>query len=79
MLSVSKRELLLDFRDGGESMRSQIFRKIYDNELANIEGEPFASLIGDYEFTNSVDDVDLLSQMSQVAAIASVPHCRCRS
>src|SRR5271155_1495722 len=36
-------------------------------------GEPYCSLIGDYEFTNHPEDIDLLSKMSNVAAAAFCP------
>ena len=36
-------------------------------------GEPYGLIIGDYEFTNHPEDIDLLSKMSKVAVAAIAP------
>jgi type VI secretion system protein ImpC len=53
--------------------QSQIFKKLYENEFGSPGGEPYGSLIGDYEFTNHPEDIELLSKMSNVAAAAFCP------
>ena len=43
------------------------------NEFGLFGGDPFGALIGDYEFGKGAQDVELLSQVSQVAAAAHAP------
>jgi type VI secretion system protein ImpC len=73
VLNVSKRELFKDVDKAVEFDQSQIFKKLYENEFGTPGGEPYGSLIGDYEFTNHPEDLDLLSKMSNVAAAAFCP------
>ena len=73
VLNVSKRELFKDVDKAVEFDQSQIFKKLYENEFGSPGGEPYATLIGDYEFTNHPEDVELLSKMSNVAAAAFCP------
>src|SRR5262249_36395353 len=53
--------------------QSQIFKKLYENEFGTPGGEPYGALIGDYEFGNHPEDVELLGKMSNVAAAAFCP------
>jgi type VI secretion system protein ImpC len=47
--------------------------KLYHCEYGNLGGEPYGALLGDYEFTNHPEDLDLLSKISNVAAVAFCP------
>ncbi len=73
VLNVSKRELFKDVDKAVEFDQSQIFKKLYENEFGTPGGEPYGALIGDYEFTNHPEDIDLLGKMSNVAAAAFCP------
>ena len=73
MLNVSKKELFKDVDKAVEFDQSQIFKKLYENEFGTPGGEPYGSLVGDYEFTNHPEDLELLSKMSNVAAAAFCP------
>jgi len=73
VLNVSKRELFKDVDKAVEFDQSQIFKKMYENEFGSPGGEPYGTLIGDYEFSNHPEDVELLSKMSNVAAAAFCP------
>src|SRR6516162_4257201 len=73
MFNVSKRELFKDVDKAVEFDQSQIFKKLYENEFGSPGGEPYGALIGDYEFTNHPEDVELLGRMSNVAAAAFCP------
>jgi len=73
VLNVSKRELFNDVDKAVEFDQSQIFKKLYENEFGTPGGEPYGALIGDYEFTNHPEDIDLLGKMSNVAAAAFCP------
>jgi type VI secretion system protein ImpC len=73
LFNVSKRDLFKDLDKAVEFDQSQIFKKLYENEFGSPGGEPYGTLIGDYEFTNHPDDIELLSKMSNVAAAAFCP------
>ena len=73
VLNVSKRDLFKDVDKAVEFDQSQVFKKLYENEFGTPGGEPYGSLIGDYEFTNHPEDLELLSKMSNVAAAAFCP------
>jgi len=73
VLNVGKRELFKDLDKAVEFDQSQLFKKLYENEFGSPGGEPYGALIGDYEFTNHPEDIDLLSKVSNVAAAAFCP------
>jgi type VI secretion system protein ImpC len=53
--------------------QSPIFKKIYEEEYGTFGGTPFGVLIGDYYFDQTAPDVELLGEMSKVAAAAHTP------
>jgi type VI secretion system protein ImpC len=73
VINCSKRELFKDLDRAVEFDQSQAFKKLYENEFGTPGGEPYGALIGDSEFTNHPEDIDLLSKMSNVAAAAFCP------
>ncbi len=73
MLNVSKKDLHRDLSKAVEFDQSQLFKKIYENEFGSPGGEPYGALIGDYEFTNHPEDVELLGLVSNVAASSFAP------
>src|SRR5215813_1036863 len=73
VMNVSKRDLYKDLSKAVEFDQSQTFKKIYENEFGTPGGEPYGALIGDFEFTNHPEDIELLGQMSNVAAASFAP------
>lgn len=73
MLNISKKELTKDLEKAVEFDQSQIFKKIYESEFGTAGGEPYAALIGDYEFTAHPDDMALLTDISNIAAAGFCP------
>jgi type VI secretion system protein ImpC len=73
MLNISKKELTRDLEKAVEFDQSQIFKKIYESEFGTAGGEPYSALIGDYEFSSHPDDVNLLTNMSNIAAAGFCP------
>ena len=75
VFNVSKKDLgrtLKKFR-GTAWDQSPVFKKIYEEEYGQFGGEPYGALIGDYYFDHSPQDVQLLSDMAQIAAAAHTP------
>lgn len=73
VMNISKKELTRDLEKAVEFDQSQIFKKIYESEFGTAGGEPYAALIGDFEFSSHPDDISLLSKMSNVAAAGFCP------
>ena len=74
VLNVSKKDILKDFganRNDWEA--AYIFRKVYEEGHGTLGGEPFGCLVGDYEITRHPEDMALLTNMSNVAAVAHAP------
>ncbi|MGH7158644.1 MAG: type VI secretion system contractile sheath large subunit [Acetobacteraceae bacterium] len=73
VMNLPKRELTRDLTRAVEFDQSQLFKKIYENEFGTPGGEPYGTLIGDYEWTQHPDDIETLRLVSNVAAAAFAP------
>lgn len=73
IMNASKSDLAKDFRTSSDYDQSALFKKIYEEEYGTFGGDPYAALIGDYEFTRHPDDMYLLEELSHVAAAAHAP------
>ncbi|MEO1498405.1 MAG: type VI secretion system contractile sheath large subunit [Planctomycetota bacterium] len=73
VFNCGKRELFKDLDKAVEFDQSQTFKKIYEEEFGTPGGAPYGALIGDYEFTNHPEDVDLLGKMSNIAGAGFCP------
>ena len=73
VLNAPKKDLQKDLERAVEFDQSQLFKKLYENEFGMPGGEPYGALIGDYEFENHPDDIDMLEKISGVAAAAFCP------
>lgn len=73
MLNASKKDLVKDFKTSPEFDQSALFKKIYEEEYGTFGGAPYASLVGDYEFSRHPEDFYLLDELSHVAASAHAP------
>jgi len=73
VLNAPKKDLAKDLSRAVEFDQSQMFKKIYENEFGTPGGEPYGALIGDYEFTNHPEDIEMLTNISNVSAAAFAP------
>ncbi len=73
IFNCSKKELLRDLQRSAEFDQSAMFKKVYEEEFGVFGGHPFGTLMGDYEFSKSPEDMELLEKVSQVAAAAHAP------
>jgi len=73
VLNASKKDLHRDLTRASEFDQSTSFKKIYENEFGMPGGEPYAALIGDYEFSHKPQDLEILREMSHVAAASFAP------
>ena len=73
VLNVSKKDLLRDLQRAPEFDQSALFKKVYEEEYGVFGGTPFGTLVGDYYFDKSGQDMELLEKISNVAAAAHAP------
>ncbi|HFE39613.1 MAG TPA: type VI secretion system contractile sheath large subunit [Gammaproteobacteria bacterium] len=73
VFNAKKREIFKDLDKAVEFDQSQTFKKLYENEFGSPGGEPYGALVGDFEFTNHPEDIDMLTNLSHVAAGAFCP------
>lgn len=73
VLNVSKKDLLRDFQAAAEFTESALWKAIYEYEFGLYGGDPYGALVGDYEFGKGAQDVELITQLSQVAAASHAP------
>jgi len=73
ILNASKKDLLRDLQRAPEFDQSAMFKKVYEDEFGLFGGEPFAAVVGDYEFSKHPEDMELLEKVSQVASAAHAP------
>ncbi|MCY1081286.1 type VI secretion system contractile sheath large subunit [Archangium lansingense] len=73
MLNVSKEDLLKDFEDSPEVVKSGLYRLVYSNEYGVFGGKPYGLMLGNYDFGPGPQDIDLLRKCASVAAMAHAP------
>lgn len=73
VLNCSKDTLKKDLSQAVEFDQSELFKQIYTAEYDMPGGQPYGIMIGDYEFTNHPEDIELLKNVSGVAAGAFCP------
>jgi type VI secretion system protein ImpC len=73
VLNAGKRELARNLSRSVEFDQSHLWKAIYESGFGQAGGEPFAGLIGDYEWDAGQDDVETLQLLSGVAGAAFAP------
>src|SRR5579862_8804062 len=75
VMNVSKKDLHKTLRKfkGTNWDQSPIFKKLYEEEFGQLGGEPYGCLLGDYYFDHQAPDVELLGEMSKIAASIHAP------
>lgn len=74
VLDCTKEELEDDFKNNSvDLMHGEFFKKVYIAEYDQYGGFPYSSIIGMYEFDNSLKDRRWLKTMSKVAAASHAP------
>jgi type VI secretion system protein ImpC len=72
-LNVDKTTLFKNFDKAIEFDQSDLFKKVYEEEYGTAGGTPYGVLIGDYEFTDHPQDIQLLKYISEVSAASFAP------
>ncbi|EQD25459.1 MAG: hypothetical protein D084_Lepto4C00128G0001, partial [Leptospirillum sp. Group IV 'UBA BS'] len=73
ILNVSKQKLREDFDDAPEITKSGLYKIAYTNEFGQFGGQPYGTIIANYEMNPGPQDIRLLQNVSAVAAMAHAP------
>lgn len=73
VLNASKDELLADFEDSPEVVKSGLYKHIYSAEFGQFGGKPYGAVVANYEMSAGPQDVKLMQFMSSVGAISHAP------
>ena len=73
LLNVSKSDLLEDFEDAPEIMKSGLYKHVYTAEYGQFGGEPYGAMIANYDFGPEAQDVKLLQYASSVGTMSHAP------
>ena len=73
MLNVSKEDLINDFEDSPEIVKSGLYKTVYSAEYGTFGGKPIGLMVGNYEFGGGHQDIMLLQKLASVSAMAHAP------
>ncbi len=73
VLNAPKSDLVKDLAPGREFDQSALWNRVYEREYGMLGGKPYGVLVGDYEFSRSPQDIELLKRIAGVAAGAHAP------
>lgn len=73
VLNVTKKELAADLAKATDFDQSNFYKKVYEEQFGTAGGAPFGSLVGDFYFSKHPDDLELLTNISSVAAAGFCP------
>ena len=72
-INVSKEDLLADFEDAPEVVKSGLYKTIYTAEYGQFGGKPVGAMIANYDFNHGPQDIQLLGYVASVASMAHAP------
>lgn len=73
MLNIAKDQLIEDFEDSPEIVKSGLYRHVYSAEYGTFGGKPFGLMVGNYEFDTGPQDMQLLQNISSISAMSHAP------
>jgi type VI secretion system protein ImpC len=73
LLNVSKEDLLNDFEDSPEVVKSGLYKKVYMDNYGVFGGEPVGAMVANFDFGPGPQDVRLLQYCAGVASMAHAP------
>jgi type VI secretion system protein ImpC len=73
IMNVSKQDLMDDFEDAPEIMKSGLYKTAYTAEYGQFGGKPVGTIIANYDFGPGPQDMALLQKVAAVSAMAHAP------
>ncbi len=72
-INCSKEDLLADFEDAPEVVKSGLYKQVYTAEYGQFGGQPIGAMVANYDFGPGPQDVQLLQYVASVSAMAHAP------
>jgi type VI secretion system protein ImpC len=73
LLSITKDELLTDFEDAPELVKSGLYRIAYSNEYGVFGGKPYGLMVGNWDVGPGPQDTLLMQKLAAIAAMSHAP------
>jgi len=73
VMNCTKDDLMQDVESASEFDQTAMFKQLYEEEYGTFGGAPYGALVGDFAWSQHPEDVELLSEISHVAAAAHAP------
>ena len=73
MMNVSKEDLLEDFQDCKDWQKSGLFKTVYRDQYNTFGGNPYGLMVSNFEFDYRNPEVELMSEIARVSAVAKCP------
>jgi type VI secretion system protein ImpC len=73
IMNVSKEDLLADFEDAPEIVKSGLYKQVYTAEYGQFGGQPISAIVANYDFGPGPQDIKLLTYAAQVGAMSHAP------
>ncbi len=73
IMNATKDDLLTDFEDAPEIVKSGLYKHVYTAEYGQFGGQPIGAVITNYDFSPGAQDVKLMQYMASVGAMAHAP------
>lgn len=73
IMNLSKQDMMDDFADAPEVVQSGLYKVAYSREYGQFGGQPYAAIVGNYEFGPGPQDIKLLQDLASVSAMAHAP------
>lgn len=73
IMNVSKEDLLSDFEDSPEIVKSGLYKQVYTAEYGQFGGQPISAIVANYDFGPGPQDLKLLKYAASVAAMSHAP------
>jgi type VI secretion system protein ImpC len=73
IVNLPKEDLITDFEDSPEIVKSGLYRTVYSSEYGTFGGHPYGLILSTYEFDHGPQDMQLLRNCASVAAMAHAP------
>ncbi len=73
LVNASKEDLLEDFEDSPEIPKSGLYKTMYTAEYGQFGGQPYGTVVANYDFGPGAQDMKLLQNVASVAAMSHAP------
>jgi type VI secretion system protein ImpC len=73
ILNASKEDLIADFEDTPELVKSGLYKNVYSSEYGTFGGHPYGMIVSNYDFDPGPQDMQLLRNCASIAAVSHAP------